>query len=205
MLLLLIIAIYTSIVITWKWSAYSYTIHESWLLIRACMLLIIQKQRAHYYLCPLVLWWDQFQVKAVVYIRRWQWLMKLTGVCGHSCLMYRCSPHRISWMPCGEYWVFHHKFTQLFTQRVSVVSQQAHFNVVRCGPTCLSPLAVDFQGPAVLIPWCFWLKSFSQFLEVIITTREVEKVLRSSAEYFLFFDKRAIPLTRAVLGRQRRH
>ena len=138
-------------------------------------------------------------------VRRWQWLMKLTGVCGHSCLMYCCSPHRISWMPRCEYWVFHHKFTQLFTQRASVVSQQAYFDVVCCGPTCLSPLAVDFQGPAVFIPWCFWLKSFSQFLEVVITMREVEKVLRSSAENFLFFDKRTIPLVRAVLGRRRRN
>ena len=65
-------------------------------------------------------------------VRRWQWLMKLTGECGHSCLMYCCSPHRISWTPRGECWVFHHKFTQLFTHRVSVVNQQAHFDVVRC-------------------------------------------------------------------------
>ena len=49
----------------------------------------------------------------------------------------------------GDYWVFHHKFTQFFTQGISVVSQQPHFGAVRCGPTCLSPLAVDFQGPAV--------------------------------------------------------
>ena len=38
-------------------------------------------------------------------VRRWQWLVKLTGVCGPSCLMYRCSPHRISWMPRCGYWV----------------------------------------------------------------------------------------------------
>ena len=43
----------------------------------------------------------------------------------------------------------------------------------------------------------------SQFLEVVITTREVETVLRSSAEYFLFFDQRAIPLARADIGRRR--
>ena len=80
---------------------------------------------------------------------RWQWLVKLTGISGHSCLMYRCSPYRISWMSRYGYWVVHHKFSQFFTQRVSVVSQQPHFGVVQCGPTCLSPLAVDFQGPAV--------------------------------------------------------
>ena len=83
--------------------------------------------------------------------------MKLTGVCGHSCLMYCCSPHRISWMTHGRYWVFHHKFTQFFTQSVSLVSQQPHFGVVRCGPTCLIP----FSGPSSLIPWCLWLKSLA--------------------------------------------
>ena len=32
------------------------------------MLLIIQQQRVDYYLCLLVFRWDQFQVKAVVYV-----------------------------------------------------------------------------------------------------------------------------------------
>ena len=32
------------------------------------MLLIIQKQKVPYYLCPLVLRWDKLQVKAVVYV-----------------------------------------------------------------------------------------------------------------------------------------
>ena len=44
----------------------------------------------------------------------------------------------------------HHKFTQFFTQRVSVVSQPAHFGkvqLIHMLPTCRSPLAVYFQGP----------------------------------------------------------
>ena len=32
------------------------------------MLLIIHEQSVHYYLGPLVLRWDKFQVKAVVYV-----------------------------------------------------------------------------------------------------------------------------------------
>ena len=127
--------------------------------------------------------------------------MKLTGVCGHSCLMYCCSPHRISWMTRGGHWVFHHKFTQFFTQSVSLVSQQPHFGVVRCGPIYMPYPIFRTQQFDTLVSLA---EILSHFHEVVITTREVETVLRSSAEYFLFFDKRAIPLARADLGRRRR-
>ena len=79
---------------------------------------------------------------------------------------------------------FHHKFTQFFTQRVSVVSQQAHFGVVRCGPTCL-PTRCRFSGPSSLLSWCLWLKSFNQFLEVVITTKEVRALVHREIKRML--------------------
>ena len=67
--------------------------------------------------------------------------MKLTSVCGLSCLMYRCSPHRISWMLCGGYWVLsvfcQISITNLHTQYVSVVSQQTHSFPGQFAAACL--------------------------------------------------------------------
>ena len=61
--------------------------HAPLLNMKASMLLIIQKQRVHYYLCPLVLRWDKFQVKAVVAVARkvnWRLWPLLFDVSLHS-------------------------------------------------------------------------------------------------------------------------
>ena len=82
--------------------------------------------------------------------------MKLTGVCGLSCLMHRCSPHRISWMVRGGYWVLSvflisttnlpnssHSTSLLSVSRLILVRFDSSIGSLRA-------LAVKFQG----IPWC---------------------------------------------------
>ena len=132
-------------------------------------------------------------------------LVKLIGVCGLSCLMYRCSPHRISWMLRGGSVFcqsdFHHKFTQFFTQSMSVISQQAHFGMVwliHMFTKCLSSLAVKCQGPAVWYLGVLWCPSTSSS-----KSSSLQEKSKRSSEVVAdnFFDKRALPLVWAILGR----
>ena len=169
--------LFTHQLIAWKWSTYSYTIHES-LMTQAWM---IQEQRV---------------------------LMKLTGVCGHFCLMYRCSPHRISWMLHGGYWVLSvflisttnlhnssHSLSLLSVSRLISVRFDSSICSLALAHSLLSFRAQQFDT-LVFFGWNP-LASFSKSSSLREKSKRLSEEL---AEYFLLFNKRALPLAWAILG-----